>query len=358
MGHRIRQWIGYIIVLAGVLVLASPFVTGAMDQKKQHEAVASFQERITDTDVNTESFGEAEMETDGLQGSDEMKQSIAMPAADDAFFQAAREYNERLFAEKQKDLISTAATEHFPLDARSFGQRENMIGTIWIPRMEVELGLYLGASSEQMAKGAAIFGQTSLPLGLGNENVSIAGHRGWRGTPVFRDIQKLQTEDEVFISTKWATLKYAVSELRIVTPEDNSWCRIVEGENLITLMTCHPYTKHYQRYVVFAKLKEVLPPGALDDGIRRDAEMLAETTEDDSPKTVQVYDTNGESAKTLVDSTSIATDGSEYGSVWSNGLILAENTIRIITMVLGAGVLILGIWLFAATRKDWKDSKD
>ena len=53
-----------------------------------------------------------------------------------------------------------------------------MLAVLWIPRLNLELPVYLGASRENLAKGAALLGQTSMPLGGENTNTVIAAHRG------------------------------------------------------------------------------------------------------------------------------------------------------------------------------------
>ena len=37
----------------------------------------------------------------------------------------------------------------------------------------------------------------------------------------------------------------------MITPDDIDAVKIVEGQDMLTLFTCHPYTKNYQRYVVY-----------------------------------------------------------------------------------------------------------
>ena len=77
-----------------------------------------------------------------------------------------------------------------------------MIGVLWIPRIEENLPIYLGADHDNMAKGAALLGETSMPLGETDSNTVIAAHRGWKGIPMFRNIQQLQIGDKIQIDTR------------------------------------------------------------------------------------------------------------------------------------------------------------
>ena len=56
-----------------------------------------------------------------------------------------------------------------------------MIAALWVPRLNLDLPVYLGASTANMARGGALLGQTSMPLGGANTNTVIAAHRGYYG---------------------------------------------------------------------------------------------------------------------------------------------------------------------------------
>ena len=69
--------------------------------------------------------------------------------------------------------------------------QDETFGIIYIPKLEVTLPIYLGANDENMANGAAVLGQTSVPIGGVNTNAVIAGHRGWNGYPYFLNLDEL-----------------------------------------------------------------------------------------------------------------------------------------------------------------------
>ena len=120
--------------------------------------------------------------------------------------------------------------------------------------MHVKLPLYLGATLENMRKGAAIMGETSLPLGTKNSNCVIAAHRGYKGIPYFREIEKLKAGDKVTIQNPWEKLSYRVEKIKIIKPDDSDQIRIQKGKDMVTLLTCHPYRSHGKyRYLVFCE---------------------------------------------------------------------------------------------------------
>ena len=332
MARRIRQWIGFLIMLAGLGLLAGPFLLGAREEKVQKQVVDSFYQGVGKAQTVPTALPTVETQT---------PQEPQGP-----FYQAAKAYNASLLGSGQDAMNSRSDVEQFALSALDYGYAENIIGTIQIPRMEIELGLYLGANSENMAKGVAIFGMTSLPLGQESENVAIAGHRGWRGAPMFREIQKLQIDDPIYVTTPWQTLVYRVFEIRIVTPEDNTWCKIQQGRTLISLMTCHPYGQNYQRYIVLAELCQEDKPS--------EEEILQNNLQsyDPAPREVTLVNSDGTSETVIVDPASIQPDSSEYGSVLSNFVILAEDNMKTAAWIAAVLVSLTGIWLTVLTVRD------
>ena len=332
MARRIRQWIGFLIMLAGLGLLTGPFLLGAREEKVQNQVVDSFYQGVGKAQTVPTALPTVETQTP--------------QEPQDPFYQAAKAYNASLLSSGQEAMTSRSDLEQFALSALDYGYAENIIGTIQIPRMEIELGLYLGANSENMAKGVAIFGMTSLPLGRESENVAIAGHRGWRGAPMFREIQKLQIDDPIYVTTPWQTLVYRVFEIRIVTPEDNTWCKIQHGRTLISLMTCHPYGQNYQRYIVLAELCQEDKPS--------EEEILQNNLQsyDPEPREVTLVNSDGTSETVIVDPASIQPDGSEYGSVLSNFVILAEDNMKTAAWIAAVLVSLTGIWLTVLTVRD------
>ena len=162
-------------------------------------------------------------------------------------------YNEKIYKDNQSDLKDPWSYEQSSFDLTKYGVENNIIGYIIVPHMEIELPIYLGANLDNMAKGAVHMSQTSLPIGGENTNCVIAAHRGYKGIPMFCDIEIMEIGDEVIIKNLWETLKYRVSNIKIINPSDSQEVLIQSGKDMVTLITCHPYTKNYKRYVVYCE---------------------------------------------------------------------------------------------------------
>lgn len=167
------------------------------------------------------------------------------------------QHNKWLFDVKQGNLTSPQSYEEPPFILTDYGVSDEVFGVIRIPAMEVEMPIYLGANEENMANGAAVLSQTSIPIGGENTNSVIAGHRGYNGYKYFMDIEALQAGDKVYITNLWEELVYEVKEVKIVYPDDVDAIHIQPGKDMITLMTCHPYASGGKyRYLVYCERTE------------------------------------------------------------------------------------------------------
>lgn len=172
-----------------------------------------------------------------------------IPKEKDPLYKEALQYNQKIYKEGQKNLKDVWSYRTSPIELKD---GKSNFGYIKIKKMNVKLPLYLGATLENMRKGAAIMGETSLPIGTKNSNCVIAAHRGYQGIPYFREIEKLKVGDKVIIQNPWEKLSYRVEKIKIIKPDDSNQIRIQKGKDMVTLLTCHPYRSHGKfRYVVY-----------------------------------------------------------------------------------------------------------
>lgn len=213
-----------LLAMAGVCVMLWPTFTGSRLESYAEEAAQTFLEERKPEQKHSELLAD-------LQA-----------------------YNQRIYAEKQSSLVDLEACEESAADLIAYGIEDEIIGVLEIPAMELTMPVYLGASDAHLAAGAAVLGNTSAPIGGGNTNSVIAGHRGWRGADYFRHIDRLQVGDTVQVTSLWETLTYAVADIQIIQPHEVDKIKIQQGRDLLTLITCHPYASGgKQRYVVYCE---------------------------------------------------------------------------------------------------------
>ena len=168
-------------------------------------------------------------------------------------YQELTRRNEELYESKQENLIDPFSYEQPSIDLSEYGIENNTIGYINIPKMEIELPILLGANSENMRKGAAHLTETSYPIGGKNTNSVIAAHRGYGKAKLFRQIEKLEYGNNIYIQNFKEELVYEVYEIKLVMPDAIEELAIEEEMDQITLITCHPYRVNTQRYIVKAR---------------------------------------------------------------------------------------------------------
>lgn len=229
-----RKWLTRIaicIFAGGALLFSYPFLKTWYIQHKNNQEIEGF-EKIKD------------------EGKKEEKER---PYPE--LYENFKAYNEELHRTGQAGFADpwAFAENFFQFDLSAL--ENEMIGYIEIPSIDVKLALYLGASDEHLAEGAAQISWSSVPIGGENTNSVIAAHRGYRGAPYFQYIDRISMGDEIKITNLWDTLLYEVTEIEIIYPNEAEKLLIREGKDMITLVSCHPYTENYQRYVVYAERK-------------------------------------------------------------------------------------------------------
>lgn len=329
--RRAVQIIAAVVFLAGAAVFLAPYVNRWMAEQDSSDVIETFEIETAvgrEDAENGENDGNTAEDEDGLRSEDYAERVSAETLA--ALREELSAYNREIYENGQAGLKDPFAYETSGFDLTEYGFSQNVIGVLWIPRIEENLPIYLGANHDNMAKGAALLGETSMPLGETNSNTVIAAHRGWKGIPMFRNIQQIQIGDKIQITTPWDVLIYRVCDLKIISPDDSQEIFIQEGQEMVTLLTCHPYTHNYQRYLVFAERS--------DEESQTMEEDLTEggKTWDPSPREVE-YVSGEEPVTVQVDPSALSptlTDGAEgAGAGYSNLQIWLET---------------YGVWIFLA----------
>lgn len=191
---------------------------------------------------------ETEKEKFVVKITDEQNENIL-----DKLYKKLEEENQKIYEEKQNKLVDPFSYEQSAIDLSEYGIENNVIGYISIPKINIEVPILLGANTANMKKGAVHLTETSYPIGGANTNSVIAAHRGYGKATLFRHIDKIGVGDKIHIRNFKEELTYEVYETKIINPDDVSELEIQEGQDIITLITCHPYRVNTQRYIVKAK---------------------------------------------------------------------------------------------------------
>lgn len=251
-GRAIILFLSILLLITGLAILLYPSLNGIWTEwymRCHSEEFLSFV-RFDQTMPQTPHTGESQ----AITLPQETESEEILPDRYPKLWQDMREYNDNLYQSGQEGLTNENAYETPSFLLSNYGLETEVFGVLKIPALNLEMPLYLGATKKHMADGAAIMGQTSLPIGGSNTNCVIAGHRGWNGAAYFLHIPNLQVGDTVTISNLWETLTFQVVETKIISPYDVESIHIQENRELITLLTCHPpATGGRQRFLVFCE---------------------------------------------------------------------------------------------------------
>ncbi|MBR1845792.1 MAG: class C sortase [Oscillospiraceae bacterium] len=348
MAGKLMRAAAVLAILAGAALLLYPEYTEFTAARQTQAVLQQFEEETARHTADTAVLPAAtEPET-------APEADLPPQTGEDRLYQDLAAYNRQIYEEHQAGLTDPFDYQNPAFDLTEYGYSENVIGVLWIPRLDLELPIYLGANWDNMAKGAGLLGQTSMPLGGENTNTVLAAHRGWKGIPMFRNIQQIQLGDKIQITTPWDTLVYRVCELKIVTPEDMDSILIQPGRDMVTLVTCHPYTHNYQRYLVFAQRSE-------EERTDRASDLAeAEENYDPAPRQVETVEPDGTAYLTEVAPEPVAPSWNEgtsegTGAEISNRQIWLENHIISITLALLGVILAIGALIRWIRR--WKEER-
>ena len=230
------------LFLAGLFLVLYPSVQGAVVDRRMGWEADSFLARLEeDPDKGTPTVIIPSTEPEEPRPYPELWESITT-------------YNQRIYIDGQSTLSEAGAYQAALFNLTDYGLPDEIFGVISIPKLDLEMPLYLGATDENMAKGAAVLSGTSIPIGGINTNAVIAGHRGWGGAAYFRYITELSIGNEIVITNLWERLRYRVVGTNIIEPHEIENILIQPGRDMVTLLTCHPYASGgKQRYLVYCQ---------------------------------------------------------------------------------------------------------
>ncbi|MCQ9210186.1 class C sortase [Granulicatella seriolae] len=122
-----------------------------------------------------------------------------------------------------------------------------------IPKIDETLPIYQGASDYHLSLGAAHVTGTSLPIGGMGQRSVIAGHRGYATQRMFQYLDRLEPGDKIYITILGKVLTYEVYDSQVIWPSESGKLAAVDGEDVLTLLTCTPYLVNTERLLVNAR---------------------------------------------------------------------------------------------------------
>ena len=204
---------------AGFLICIFPVISNIVERQRQADAVATYRQTMEKED-------EKEIEEKWRQ---------------------ANEYNEMLFQAKGGIVEETEEKKYEELLNI---QGTDIMGSLEIPKIQVELPIYHGTEDEVLSNGIGHLEGTSLPIGGENTHSVLTGHRGLPSSKLLVRLDEMKIGDLFFIHTYKEVMAYKVEEIMVVKPEDTAWMEIKGEKDLVSLVTCTPFGINSHRLIV------------------------------------------------------------------------------------------------------------
>ena len=123
------------------------------------------------------------------------------------------------------------------------------VAKLTIPRLGLDAVVVNGTSSGDLRRGPGRHLETFMPGE--RQLVYVAGHRTTYGAP-FSNIDRLREGDLISVDVPYASIRYEVTQHRIVDDNDLSVLE-THGREELVLQACHPRFFSSQRYLVYAR---------------------------------------------------------------------------------------------------------
>ncbi|WP_416149608.1 class D sortase [Salipaludibacillus sp. HK11] len=158
------------------------------------------------------------------------------------------------YSKKEENLVNSKAAQEdgfLPIYEKR-PERGEVIGKIYIPKLNRELPIIHGSDDDELDRGVGHFIGSVLPGE--NDNTVLAGHRD----TVFQSLGQVGAGDQIEIETQAGYFVYEIFEERIVD-EDDRTVIVPYDEPILTLVTCYPFDfigAAPERYILTGKLIE------------------------------------------------------------------------------------------------------
>lgn len=215
---------GYILILFGLITLAFPFSKRIYSNIENKYKI----EKIIKAQKEDEKFDQIE--------------------------EKAKEYNE-IVKNSDISMVDPFAGENLG-SVNILNNQDDIFAYLVIPKININLPIYLDASYEHMAKGVGQVSGTSIPIGGESTRSVLAGHRGWWTDVFLLYVNDLVEGDKFYIKRGEKTLTYEVFSKEVISPYDWEKLKVIDKEDIVTLMTCTPYPLSTYRLLVNAKRLE------------------------------------------------------------------------------------------------------
>lgn len=166
----------------------------------------------------------------------------------DEMWHGAEEYNDFLRAKLDQYSFTDADHDYYfdTLDVTGTG----VMCAVDIPTLGVKLPVYHSTDQTVLSTSVGHMEGSSLPVGGKGTNTVFTAHRGLPSAKLFTSLDTMKVGDTFYVETLGQTLAYEVKDIWVVLPDEFEHLRLDPDRDLVTLVTCTPYSVNTHRLLV------------------------------------------------------------------------------------------------------------
>ena len=229
MKRKIRYLLPTLLFLLGAAILLYPPLSSFWNQRRQDAQIAAYRQTMA-----------------------------ALDAADRAAQRAAAQaYNDGLPRDFHDAFTGRQPPEDDPYWSLLDPNGTGVMGYLEIPKIGVRLSIGHGTDEDTLLCGIGHLAGTSLPVGGAGTHCILTGHSGLPSAKLLTDLDQMRSGDCFFLYVLGEKYTYEVDQVLTVEPDQVEALLPVDGETLVTLVTCTPYGVNTHRLFVRGHLIQV-----------------------------------------------------------------------------------------------------
>ncbi|HCB28564.1 sortase [Enterococcus durans] len=222
---RVMDILMLLFLTIGVLLLAYPFVSDALNNFLDQQLITVYQHQ-----ANKENQAVVQKVIKKMNEKNaELVKNKAEPGMD--------QYDQAIRKKEKRKVDKTYYQEH-------------TIAVLEIPKINLSLPIFDETNEYFLQKGTSLLEGTSYPTGGKNTHAVLSGHRGLSTARLFTDLPKLAIGDTFYIEINKQHHAYKVDNIQTIEPTNTEPLKIQANKDLVTLMTCTPYMINTHRLLV------------------------------------------------------------------------------------------------------------
>lgn len=127
------------------------------------------------------------------------------------------------------------------------------MGRILVPTAHVDLPILHGTAETTLSRGIGHLFGSDLPVGGEGSHAVLTGHTGLTNATLFDELINVKKGDDILMVVSGEALRYVVTDVETVLPDQADSLSPVAGKDMVTLITCTPYGINSHRLLVHAE---------------------------------------------------------------------------------------------------------